>query len=102
MRTLDKEKITKLHNVSKELAQEHGVSGTPEREEFNSKATAWYYGEILRERRKELKLTQQELADKVGKARAWVAKIEKGETDLQLSSFLQLSAALGFKFTLGV
>lgn len=102
MRTLDNEKIAKLHNVSKELTQKHGAPGTPERDEFNAKATAWYYGEILRERRKELKLTQQELADKIGKAREWVAKIERGETDLQLSSFLQLSAALGFKFTLGV
>lgn len=99
---LDENKVAKLHDLSADLAEKYGEIGTPLRDEFNAKAMAWYYGEILRDRRKELKITQQELADKIGKARAWVAKIEKGETDLQLSSFLQLSAALGFKFTLSV
>ena len=35
------------------LAKEVGEVGTPERAEFDAKARAWYYGEMLRERRKE-------------------------------------------------
>lgn len=53
--------------------------------------------EILRNRRKELNLTQEELAEKVGKKRAYIARIEKGETDMQLSSFISISQALGIK-----
>lgn len=53
--------------------------------------------EVLRSRRKELNLTQEELAKRVGKKRAYIARIEKGETDMQLSSFLSLSKALGIK-----
>ena len=55
------------------------------------------FAEILRNRLKELNLTQEELAEKVGKKRAYIARIEKGETDMQLSSFISISQALGIK-----
>ena len=55
------------------------------------------FAEILRNRRKELNLTQEELAEKVGKKRAYIARIEKGETDMQLPSFISISQALGIK-----
>lgn len=54
--------------------------------------------EILRNRRKELNLTQEELAEKIGKKRTYIARIEKGETDMQLSSFISISQALGLEF----
>ena len=60
---------------------------------------AWYYGEILRDRRKELRITQQELAEKVGTARSYIARVEKGETDIQISSFFRIARALGIEFT---
>ena len=55
------------------------------------------FAEILRNRRKELNLPQDELAEKVGKKRAYIARIEKGETAMQLSSFISISQALGIK-----
>ena len=84
------------------LAREVGQEGTKERSEFDAKARAWYYGEVLRERRKELGLTQKELADMVGRDRTYINRIEKGETDLQLSSFLRISDALGITLRLEV
>jgi predicted transcriptional regulator len=60
-------------------------------------STLFEFAEILRNRRKELNLTQEELAEKVGKKRAYIARIEKGETDMQLSSFISISQALGIK-----
>jgi transcriptional regulator with XRE-family HTH domain len=61
---------------------------------------AWYYGDILKDRRKKMKLTQQQLADKVGKERSYIARIEKGETDMQVSSLLRIAQALGLQLTL--
>lgn len=84
------------------LAKEIGAIGTTEREEFDAKARAWYYGEILRERRKELGMTQKELAEKVGRERTYINRIEKGETDLQLSSFIRIATALGIMLRLDV
>ena len=100
MRQLDPEKVAKLHNFDEVLDKEYGKTGTPSRAAFHEKALAYYYGEILKDRRKELKITQQQLADRVGKDRSYIAYIEQGKTDMQLSTFLNITNALGFKFSL--
>ena len=82
------------------LAKEVGAHGTVEREAFDAKARAWYYGEVLKERRKELGLTQKELADNVGCKRTYINRIEHGETDMQLSSFIRITDALGLSLRL--
>ncbi len=84
------------------LAREVGEAGSPERAEFEAKARAWYYGELLRERRKELRITQKELAERIGRERTYINRIEKGETDLQLSSFIRIATALGIMLRLDV
>jgi len=89
-----------LHNAERIMEEKFGSPGTESREIFHEKAMAWYYGEILRNKRIELKLTQQELADRTGAKRSYISRIEKGETDMQLSSFLRIAKALGLSFTL--
>ena len=91
---------TKLSSFSDRLVNEYGEYGSPEREAFQAKALAWYCGEVLRDRRKELKLTQKELGERIGKERSYIAKIEKGETDMQLSSFIRIVRALGLTIDL--
>ena len=44
-------------------------------------------------------MTQKELADKVGTARSYIARVEKGETDIQLSSLLRIAQALRMEFS---
>jgi ribosome-binding protein aMBF1 (putative translation factor) len=97
---LNQQKLTELHSYDDLLNKKYGERGTPARTVFEEKALAYYYGEILKERRKELKLTQQELADKIGKERSYIAHIERGETDMQLSSLLKISNALGLRLSL--
>lgn len=70
MRKLDENKLAKLHTAGELLDKKYGEIGTDSRTSFHEKSIAWYYGEILRDRRKELKITQQELAEKVGTAQA--------------------------------
>ena len=82
------------------LSSQVGVEGTKEREEFDAKAMAWYYGEILKSRRKQIGLTQQQLADNLGRERTYISRIEKGETDMQLSTFLRIAHSLGMKLAL--
>ena len=93
-------KMAMLRRADAHFDEQYGVSGTQSRLDFENKALAWYYGEVLREKRKELKITQQQLAEKIGKKREYVALLEKGETDMQMSTFLNISQALGLKFTL--
>lgn len=89
-----------LISVNEEFNQKYGVVGSDTRSEFNEKAMAWYYGEILREKRKEMNLTQQQLSERTGLKRSYISRIERGETDMQLSSLLRISRALNLKFGL--
>ncbi len=93
-------KKKKLISVNAELDAKYGKPGTSSRAEFHEKAMAWYYGEILRKKRKELKLTQMQLAEKTGLKRTYISRIEQGCTDMQLSSLIRISEALGLRFGL--
>lgn len=95
---LDVEKLAKLPTTNQLLDEKYGHDGTPEREEFNAKAIAWYYGTLLRDRRRELKLTQKEVAEKIGREQTYIARIERGKADMQLSSFFRIAAVLGIQF----
>ena len=97
---LNPEKVAKLHSYDDLLDEKYGKRGTPSRIAFEEKALAYYYGTILKDRRKELKLTQKNLAEKIGKERSYIAYIEQGKTDMQLSTFFSISNALGLKFFL--
>lgn len=99
MRKLDENKLAKLHTAGELLDNKYGEVGTASRTTFHEKSITWYYGEILRDRRKQLKITQQELAEKIGTARSYIARVEKGETDIQISSFFRIARALGIEFT---
>ena len=93
---VDPEKLKKKFHSSEELYSKYvGSAGSPEREEMHCKAMAWFYGEVLRDRRKELKMTQAALAEKTGTKQSYIALIEKGEVDLQFSSLLRIAGALG-------
>ena len=96
---LDEKKLAKLKTTNQLLDEKYGIHGTASRESFNERTMAWYYGDILRERRKELKLTQKQLAQKIGKEQSYIARVEKGEADIQLSSFFRIARALGIEFT---
>lgn len=67
----------------------------PKVKSSQKKTLSFYYGELIKEKRKKKKLTQQQLADQIGKERAYIAKIEQGKTDLQISNFVQIINAFG-------
>ena len=99
---LDEKKLAKLNNGSKHLTEKYGEKGSPSREEFEAKAKAWYYAELLRDERKRQKLTQQQLGERIGKKREYISALEQGQTDMQLSTFMLIVNALGLKFSLVV
>ena len=92
---LDREKLAKLKTFDEHLDEKYGPKGSPARDEFEAKARAWYYAECLKDARKKAGLTQQEVADRIGKKRAYVSLIERGKTDIQLSTFILMSEAVG-------
>ncbi len=99
MRKIDEKKLGKLHTAGELLTEKYGKPGSLEREAFHDKSVAWYYGNILRQRRLEMKITQQQLADRLGTARSYISRVENGESDIQISSFFRIARALRMDFT---
>ena len=97
---IDWGKLKNLPTAEDLLSTEYGERGTATREEFDAKARAWYYAEILKDARKAAGLTQKQLAEKIGKKREYISMLEKGETDMQLSTFIMISDAVGLKISL--
>lgn len=98
MRALNLEKLAKLPTFNQQLDEEYGKPGTLARDEFHEEALSWYYGQLFRTRRLELKLTQKQLADKLGREQSYIARVEGGKADIQLSSFFRIATILGIQF----
>ena len=102
MKKINEGKWKRLKSFDDILNEEVGAVNSPEREEFEARAKAYYYAELLKEQRKQQKMTQQQLADKIGKKREYISNIERGNSDMQLSTFMQIANALGLRFALVV
>lgn len=80
------------------LDAKFGKEGTPERAKAENDAYAFYTGQILLEARKDAKMTQSELAKKVGTNKSYISKIENGLIEPGVGLFLRIINALGLKF----
>ena len=98
MRRISEEKLAKLSTTNQMLDEKYGVHGTETRDEFDEDSIAWFYGNMLKERRMELKLTQREVAEKLGRDQSYIARVERGKADIQLSSFFRIASILGIQF----
>ena len=92
-------KLDKLTTAKQLLDKEFGKKGSETRKKFNEKAYSYYLSEILKSRRLELNLSQEELAQKVGKKRPYISRVENGE-DVRISNFVQIAMALNLNFDL--
>ncbi|AGB29318.1 putative transcriptional regulator with C-terminal CBS domains [Prevotella dentalis DSM 3688] len=102
MLKIKEDKWKQLKGFDDILNQENGPEGSAERKDFEAKAKTYYYAELLKEQRKLQKLTQQQLADRIGKKREYISTIERGNCDMQLSTFMLIANALGLRFSLVV
>lgn len=59
---------------------------------------AYRFGELLRERRRQLGLSQAEVASQVGASRQWVIDIEKGKERAEIGMAFKLAQVLGVQF----
>lgn len=81
------------------LAERYGKKGSESREKFREQAYSYYFGEIIRNRRKELNMSQAKLAESIGKQRPYISRIENGE-DVRMSNLLLVANALNLSVQL--
>ena len=100
MKKLDTNKLNNLRSFDSYLNEQCGEENSVERKEFEAKSKAWYYAELLKDERKRQNITQKALAEQIGKKREYISALEKGQTDMQLSTFISIAEALGLRFSL--
>ena len=84
-----------IRDYSAVLEAEYGVHGTPERAKFDEEAYAFYTSQILHQTRKEARLTQAELAKRIGADKSYISRIENGITVPSVATFYRIASALG-------
>ena len=74
---IDETKLAKLSTTNQMLNEKYGEHGTESRNDFDEQSLAWFYGNMFKERRKELNLTQKEVADMLGISQSYISRLEK-------------------------
>ena len=77
------------------LDARYGKEGTPERVKFEEDAYAFYTGLILRDARKDAKVSQAELARRTQTTKSYISRIENGVIVPSVAVFYRMIAALG-------
>ena len=90
-------KELELHDLRAELEKEFGKHGTPERAEFDERAYAFYTGQIILDARKSEKVTQRELANRLGVDKSYISKIENGVVNPSVGFFYRIMNALNLR-----
>lgn len=69
---------------------EHGKIGTQSRTKYEERAQMFIVGEMLKNARKDAKLTQAQLAEKSGTKKSYISRLENGKTNIQLSTLIRI------------
>lgn len=86
-----------ITDISAELEKEFGAPGTPEREKFDEEAYAFYTAQILHDARKEAKVTQSELANRINSTKSYISRVENGDIIPSVAKFWQMISSLGMR-----
>ena len=77
------------------LDARYGKEGTEGRIKFEEDAYAYYTGLLLRDARKDAKVTQAELAKRTQTTKSYISRIENGSIIPSVAVFFKMIAALG-------
>jgi len=72
------------------LEEKYGKKGSTERDRFDADSLAFRLGVMLKEARIEANLTQEELAERTGTKKSYISRIERGLSDIQISTYHKL------------
>lgn len=91
-KSLEKMNLTPIEDL---ITEDFGAIGSPQRDQFEMECDAFIIGEQLKEERLRAGLTQEQLADRIGTKKSFISRVEKGHTDIQLSTLVKLFRGLG-------
>ena len=82
------------------LDSKYGKSSTKTRVKAEEAAFSYYSGLLLKEARKKMNMTQNELASKLGTDAAYISRIENDAIIPSAGAFFRIAEALGYSVEL--
>ncbi len=79
-----------ITNFEDLLIDKYGKKGIAERDKFDADSLAFRLGVMLKEARNEANLTQEQLAERTGTKKSYISRIERGLSDIQISTYHKL------------
>ena len=76
--------------INEHFDVKYGKVGSESRLEFQQKAEAYFIAELVKEKRKEANLTQEELASRINVTRTYISKIERAVGDIRISTLRKI------------
>jgi len=85
-----KKKNKTLTSLQDHLDSQYGKIGTEARDKYEQEYEAFKLGVMLQELRKELGMTQEQLAEKCGTSKTYISRIENDASDIRLSTLMRI------------
>lgn len=87
MEEIKMKNITDFEDI---LGSKYDPKGSLTRDKYDADSLAFRLGAMLKEARNEAKITQDELAQRTGTKKSYISRIERGQSDIQISTFYKL------------
>ena len=76
--------------INEHFDLKYGKVGTESRANFEQNAEVYLIAELVKEKRKEANLTQQQLAERLNVNRTYISKIERAVGDIRISTLRKI------------
>lgn len=87
---MEKQNDNRLTSWDDHLNKKYGEIGTTTRDKYEEEFEAFKIGVLIQKARKKQKLTQAQLADKVGTTKNYISRIENNASDIRLSTLMRI------------
>jgi len=84
-------KTYKLRDVEDKFI---GKIGTPNRDDYELRIKLIQFGQLIKEVRKEKKLTQNELGELIGVSKSHISKLENGTSNMTIGTIFKIFEAM--------
>ena len=89
-KTKEMDKYKNITNFEQLIEVEHGKIGTENRNKYEENAQMFIISEMLKDARREAKMTQEQLAEKTGTKKSYISKLENAKGNIQLSTLIRI------------